>query len=141
MAAPQRVLFLCTHNSARSQMAEGLLRHRGGGAHEVLSAGIEATAVRPEAIKVMAEIGIDISGHESKTLDRFFGEPIDWAVTVCDSACEACPVFPGAAHRANWDLDDPAAAEGTEEERLAVFRRIRDEIDARVTRFVSAGEA
>lgn len=139
-ATAQRVLFLCTHNSARSQMAEGLLRHRGGTGYEVFSAGTEATVVRPEAIAVMGELGIDISGHESKTLERYFREPFDWAITVCDSACQACPVLPGAARRAHWDLDDPAAAGGTEEERLAVFRRIRDEIDARVSAFV-AGDA
>jgi arsenate reductase len=141
MAARQRVLFLCTHNSARSQMAEGLLRHHGGDAYEVFSAGTEATGVRPEAIAVMAELGIDISGHQSKTLERYFREPFDWAITVCDAACEACPVLPGAAHRAHWDLDDPAAAQGSEDERLAVFRRIRDEIDDRVQRFVSSGAA
>ena len=137
--ATQRVLFLCTHNSARSQMAEGLLRERGGDAYEVFSAGTEATAVRPEAIRVMAELGIDIAGQESKRLDRYRGEPFDWVVTVCNPARESCPVFRGAPRNLHWDFDDPAATEGTDEQRLGAFRRIRDEIDARIRAFVLAG--
>ena len=133
----QRVLFLCTHNSARSQMAEGLLRARGGGAYEVFSAGTQATAVRPEAIQVMAELGIDVSGQESKLLDRYLSESFDWVVTVCDRARESCPVFPGARQSLHWDFDDPAAAGGTEERRLEVFRRVRDEIDGRIRDFVA----
>ena len=129
----QRVLFLCTHNSARSQMAEGLLRSVAGDRYEVHSAGTEATSVRPEAIEAMREIGVDITGHESKTLERYIGEPFDWVVTVCDDAREACPVFPGAAHQDHWSLEDPSAATGNEQERLAVFRRVRDEISRRVT--------
>ena len=132
----QRVLFLCTHNSARSQMAEGLLRHYGAGGYQAFSAGTLATGVRPEAVAVMAELGIDISAQESKTLERYFREPFDWAITVCDSACKACPVLPGATRRAHWDLEDPAAAVGSMDERLAVFRRVRNEIDARVRAFV-----
>ncbi|HEX3220709.1 MAG TPA: arsenate reductase ArsC [Candidatus Limnocylindria bacterium] len=132
----QRVLFLCTHNSARSQMAEGLLRHYGAGGYQAFSAGTEATAVRREAVAVMAEVGIDISGQKSKTLDGYFREPFDWAITVCDSACKACPVLPGATRRAHWDLDDPAAAVGSMDERLAVFRRVRNELDSRVRAFV-----
>jgi arsenate reductase (thioredoxin) len=123
-----RVLFLCTHNSARSQMAEGLLRHLAGDSFEAHSAGTEATLVRPLAIRTMDEIGIDISGQESKTLQRYLSEPFDYVITVCDDANEACPFFPGARNRLHWSLEDPSRAEGSEEERLAVFRRVRDEI-------------
>src|SRR5215208_1400890 len=128
----QRVLFLCTHNSARSQMAEGLLRHLAGDRFEIMSAGTEATSVRPEAIRAMADLGVDISGQSSNTLERYLGEPFDYVVTVCDDANEACPVFPGAKNRLHWSLPDPSAAEGTEEERLAVFRSVRDGIRDRV---------
>lgn len=128
----QKVLFLCTHNSARSQMAEGLLRHLAGDRFEVHSAGTEATHVRPRAIVAMREIGVDISGQESKTLDRYLGEPFEYVVTVCDDANEACPVFPGAKNRLHWSFEDPSKATGSEEERLAVFRRVRDEIQARI---------
>ena len=127
-----RVLFLCTHNSARSQMAEGLLRHLAGDRFEVYSAGTEATFVRPEAISVMAELGVDISGQESETLDRYLDEPFDHVVTVCNDANEACPVFPGAKNRLHWSFRDPSRATGAEEERLGVFREVRDEILARV---------
>ncbi len=127
-----KVLFLCTHNSARSQMAEGLLRHLAGDRFEVMSAGTEATFVRPEAISAMAELGIDISGQESETLDRYLDEPFDYVVTVCDEANEACPVFPGARNRLHWSFRDPSQATGSDEERLGVFREVRDEILARV---------
>lgn len=132
-----RVLFVCTHNSARSQMAEGLLRHHGGGRFEAFSAGTEATSVRPEAIAVMEELGVDISGQESKTLERYLGEPFAWVVTVCDRARESCPVVPAAARTAHWSFDDPSEATGSDAERLAVFRRVRDEIDAAVRAFVA----
>jgi arsenate reductase len=129
MAAKKpRVLFLCTHNSARSQMAEGMLRNLAEGRFEVHSAGTEATHVRPQAIKVMEEIGIDISGQESKTLARYLGQPFDYVITVCDEANEACPVFPGAKNRLHWSLEDHSRPYGSEDERLAVFRRVRDEI-------------
>jgi len=128
----ERVLFLCTHNSARSQMAEGLLRRLGGDRFEVASAGTEARGVNPLAVRVMAEIGIDLRGHTSKTLDRFVGEPWDAVITVCDAANESCPVFPVASQRLHWGFDDPSAATGSEEQRLAVFRRVRDEITGRV---------
>jgi arsenate reductase len=128
----QRVLFLCTHNSARSQMAEGFLRDVAGDGFEVASAGTEARGVHPLATRVMAEVGIDLRGHASKTLDRFLGEPWDFIITVCDSANEACPVFPATTRRLHWSLDDPSAARGNEEERLGVFRRVRDEIRSRV---------
>ena len=119
---------MCTHNSARSQMAEGLLRHLTGDRFEAYSAGTEATHVRPQALRVMGELGIDISGQESKTLDRYLGEHFDYVITVCDDAKEACPFFPGAAQRLHWSLQDPAAAEGTEDECLEVFRSVRDRL-------------
>ncbi len=127
-----RVLFLCTHNSARSQMAEGLLRHLAGDRFEAASAGTEARGVNGLAVGAMAEIGIDLRGHTSKTLDRFLGEPWDYVITVCDSANETCPVFPQAAARLHWSFEDPSAAGGTEAQRLAVFRRVRDEIRQRL---------
>ena len=136
----QRVLFICTHNSARSQMAEGLLRHLAGDRFEAHSAGTQATEVRPLAIRAMAEIGIDISGHQSKTLNRYLDEPWDWVITVCDRARESCPVFPGSASAVHWGFDDPAEATGTEEERLAVFRRVREEIAQRLRTFILAAE-
>ena len=118
-----KVLFLSTHNSARSQMAEGLLRHLTGDRFEAYSAGTEATHVRPQALRAMGELAIDISGQESKTLDRYLGEPFGYVVTVCNDAKEAYPFFPAAAQRVHSSLPDPAAAEGTEDERLEVFRR------------------
>jgi arsenate reductase (thioredoxin) len=127
-----RVLFLCTHNSARSQMAEGLLRHLAGDRFEVHSAGTEATHVRPLAIRAMDEIGVDISGQESKTLERYVEDPFDYVITVCDEANEACPFFPGAQNRLHWSFEDPSRADGSEEERLAVFRKVRDQIKSRV---------
>jgi arsenate reductase len=127
----KRVLILCTHNSSRSQMAEGLLRAAAGTHIEVESAGTEATRVHPLAVKAMAERGIDITGHTSKTLDRFLDQAWDDVITVCDSANETCPIFPKAGRRLHWSFEDPSKATGTEEARLAMFRRIRDEIDAR----------
>ena len=129
-----RVLFLCTHNSARSQMAEGLLRHLGGDRFEAHSAGTEATHVRPLAIRAMDEVGVDISAQESETLGRYLREPFDYVITVCDEANEACPFFPGASERLHWSLPDPSKAQGTEEERLEVFRRVRDDIEDRIRR-------
>jgi len=128
----KRVLFLCVHNSARSQMAEGLLRAWGGDEYEVASAGTEAAVVRPLAIRAMAEIGIDISGQTSKTSTTFEGEWFDDAVTVCDDAREACPYFPTARRQVHWAFDDPSAATGSEADQLAVYRRVRDEIAARI---------
>ncbi len=127
-----RVLFICTHNSARSQMAEGLLRQLGSDRFEVFSAGTEATFVRPLAIKAMAELGIDISKQQSKKLDRYLDEPFDDVITVCDTATETCPIFPGAAHRQHWSFEDPSKATGSEDEQLAVYRRVRDEIRSRI---------
>ncbi len=127
-----RILFLCTHNSARSQMAEGLLHELAEDRFEVHSAGTEATHVRPLAIRAMDEIGIDISHQESNTLGQYLGEPFDYVITVCDEANEACPLFPGAKNRLHWSFEDPSQVTGSEEERLAVFRRVRDEIGERI---------
>ena len=135
-----RVLVLCTGNSARSQMGEGLFREEGGGGYEVSSAGTRPSQVRPEAIAVMREIGIDISGHRAKSVDEFAGQEFDFVVTVCDSARDNCPVFPGATQRIHWSLEDPAAVQGTEEERLAAFRRIRDQLRDRVRTFLRERE-
>ena len=127
-----RVLFLCTHNSARSQMAEGLLRRLSGGGAAAFSAGTEATRVRPLAIRAMAELGIDISGQESKSLARYLAEPFDAVITVCDDANEACPMFPGGKRRLHWSFPDPSKATGPEEEQLAVYRAVRDAIRRRI---------
>jgi arsenate reductase (thioredoxin) len=134
----RRVIFVCTHNSARSQMAEGMLRAWGGERFEVFSAGTEATRVRPEAIAAMREIGIDISGQTSKTLEPYLGERFDWLVTVCDQAREACPTLPGAANQVHWDIDDPSAVEGDDEARLRAFRGARDRLRDRIRMFVSS---
>lgn len=113
-------------------MAEGLLRHLAGDRFEAISAGTEATHVRPLAVRTMQEIGVDISGQGSKTLERYLGESFDYVITVCDEANEACPFFPGAASRLHWSFEDPSRAEGPEEERLAVFRTVRDRIRSRI---------
>ena len=132
MPEKKRVLILCTGNSARSQMAEGLLRQLGDERFEAHSAGTEATHVRPLAIRAMAELDIDITGQESKTLDRYLGDPFDEVVTVCDQAAEACPVFPGASRRLHWSFPDPSQVIGSEEEQIAVYRTVRDAIRARI---------
>jgi arsenate reductase len=137
MSGKKRVLILCTGNSARSQMAEGLLRHDAGDEFEVYSAGVEPSHVRPQAIEVMREAGIDISGHRSKSVDEFAGREFDYVITVCDNANERCPVFPGKTRRIHWSFDDPAAVEGDEAAKLAVFRRVRDEIRQRLRPFIS----
>lgn len=131
-----RILVVCTGNSARSQMAEGLLRDEIGDQYEIHSAGTNPSRVRPEAIAVMREIGIDLSGHSSKSVDRFLGREFRYVITVCDNARESCPVFPGEAERVHWSFEDPAAAQGSEEERHAAFRRIRDQIASRIKTFV-----
>jgi arsenate reductase len=129
---PEKVLFICTHNSARSQMAEGMLRTWGGEAFEASSAGTHATEMRPEAVAVMAEIGIDIGSHQSKNLGTFQGEHFDWVITVCDQARRECPVFPGAEQTAHWGIDDPSEVEGDDADRMAAFRKARDELRSRV---------
>ena len=128
-----RVLFLCTHNSARSQMAEGFLRAMAGDRFEAGSAGTEKTSVNPLAIRVMAERGIDLGGHTSKVYADVARRSWDYLITVCDDANERCPWVPGSVKRLHWSLLDPSRATGTEEERLAVFRRVRDRIQERLT--------
>jgi arsenate reductase len=135
----RRVLFLCTGNSARSQIAEGTLRYLAGDEYEVFSAGTEPKGMHPLAVQVMRESGIDISDQRSKSLDEYLRSPFDAVITVCDRANEQCPVFPGNGERIHWSFDDPAAAESTEEQRLAVFRRVRDEIARSIQGFVTAG--
>jgi len=128
----QSVLFVCTHNSARSQMAEGLLNHLFGDRYQAFSAGMEKTSVHPLAIEVMKRIGIDISWHRSKTVDYFVDHKFDIVITVCDRARETCPYIPFRVERLHWSFEDPAAAEGTEEEKLALFEMVRDEIRERI---------
>jgi arsenate reductase len=127
-----RVLFLCVHNSARSQIAEGLLRSITGESVEVHSAGLEAGRLRPEAVTVMAELGLDISRQRSKSVDELAGQRFDIVVTTCDEAKEACPLFPGAAETLHWGLSDPAAVDGDDAARLVAFRHTRDELWSRV---------
>lgn len=133
---PIRVLFVCTHNSARSQLAEALLGRLGGGDFEVHSAGTEATRVNPYAIRVLAEQGIDWTGATSKTIDGFLGQRFDHVITVCDRARETCPYFPGATNTLHWGLDDPSDVQGTDEERLGAFRHTAAEIAVRLGPFL-----
>jgi len=133
-----RVLFLCTHNSARSQMAEGLLRTLAGDRFEAASAGTEKTSVNPLAIEAMAERGIDITGHTSKVVEGLTQEPWDYLITVCDDANERCPFLPGIRTRVHWSFPDPSRAMGSHDERLAVFRRVRDAIEARLSEWLRA---
>ena len=129
MTDRKRVLILCTGNSARSQMAEGILRHDGGRRFEVESAGINPSRVRPEAVEAMREIGIDISSHRSKSAEEFVGQDFDYIITVCDNAKETCPAFPGHAERIHHSFEDPPAPGAADHEStMAVFRRVRDEI-------------
>lgn len=137
-AVKRRVLFVCTHNSARSQMAEGWLRHIAGERFEAHSAGSEATFVRPNAIQAMAEAGVDISGQRSKHLDRYRGQAFDAVITVCDEAAETCPVFPGGGKRLHWSLPDPSQASGSEDVRLKVFRDVRDRLRRLIAEFVAS---
>lgn len=133
----QRVLILCTGNSARSQMAEGLLRSMGGDRFEVFSAGTKPSFVRPEAITVMRDLIVDLSSHRSKSVDEYRDSSFDYVITVCDNAKESCPIFPGKAERIHWSFEDPAAVEGDEETRLNAFRKIRDQIAERLRSFLS----
>ena len=135
----KRVLFLCTHNSCRSQMAEGLVNHDLGDRFQAFSAGTEATRVNPLAIRVLAEIGIDISGHRSKTLDEFAGQEFDHVVTLCGSANEECPLFFGGVRRAHIGFDDPSQLKGVDDEVLPEFRRVRDEIRTRLIDYLTGG--
>jgi arsenate reductase len=119
-------------------MAEGLLRHDAGNIYDVFSAGTKPTHVQPEAITVMHQAGIDISGHRSKSVDEFEGQTFDYVITVCDNAKETCPIFPAKTKRIHWSIEDPAAVQGSEDERLAAFRRVRDELRLRLQRFAEA---
>ena len=132
-----RVLILCTGNSARSQMAEGLLRHLAGNTLAVASAGVAPTSVRAEAVEVMREAGIDISQQHSKSVDEFVGQDFDYVITVCDNANEQCPLFPAKTKRVHWSIEDPAAVTGDTERRLSAFRKARDEIRTRMQNFFS----
>ena len=132
-----RVLFLCTANSCRSQMAEGFLRHFAGDRFEAASAGAQPTQMNPVAVRVMKERGIDISTHRSKDVEEFWKQRVSYVITVCDKAKETCPIFPFAPTSLHWSLEDPAAAQGTEAERLAVFRRVRDQIEEHVREFAA----
>lgn len=139
MQNPERkvkVLFFCTENSCRSQMAEGFLRNLGRNRFDVVSAGTEPAGLNPMAVEVMREVGIDLSSYYSKAIDAFLSEQFDDVITVCDRARESCPVFPGKHKALHWSFDDPAAAQGPPEQRLAVFRRVRNEIDGHVRGFV-----
>jgi len=133
----QRVLILCTGNSARSQMAEGLLRHLAGERVDVFSAGIKPSVVNPLAIRVMDERGIDIRHHRSKPLSEFLQQSFDYVITVCDNAAESCPVFPGRAQRLHWSFPDPALVEGDEHNKFRAFREVRDAIDARLQEWLA----
>jgi arsenate reductase (thioredoxin) len=141
MVDRKRVLILCTGNSARSQMAEGLLRHDAGERFQVESAGTEPSSVRPEAIAVLREQGIDISGHRSKSVEEFAGQSFDYLITVCDSARESCPLFFGAVNRMHHSFEDPAALNGPDEDRLALFRRVRDQLRAYLAEFAQKESA
>lgn len=133
--APRKVLFLCTGNSCRSQMAEGWLRHYAGDRAQVFSAGTKPAGLNPMAVAVMRERGIDISGHHSKHVNDLVKEDFLFVITVCDSARETCPVFPGALYQLHWSFEDPAGATGSEEEKLQIFRKVRDEIAEQVKTF------
>ena len=134
--APIRVLFVCTHNSARSQIAEALLQSQGGGAFDVSSAGTEVTRVNPLAIKVLGDRGIDWSEARSKSVTEFLGQRFDYVITVCDNARETCPVFPGSTNTLHWGLDDPSEVEGTDQEKLAAFELTAIDIATRLRAFI-----
>ena len=133
----KKVLFLCTHNSCRSQMAEGILKNLAGDKFEVYSAGVNPTSVHPLAKKVMKEIGIDISGQQSKSVDEFLDKGFDYVITVCDNARQTCPFFPGNHELLHWSFEDPAIALGSEEERLLRFRKIRDQLRDHIQRLIN----
>jgi arsenate reductase len=133
---PIRVLFVCTGNSARSVMAEALLRRRGGDAFEVHSAGTEPRGINPLTLRVLAEAGIDASCARSKPVTEFLGQPFDYVITVCDQARKVCPVFPGGGQTLHWGYEDPGAVDGTEEERLAAFRRVFIGLGERIATFI-----
>jgi len=135
----KRILFLCTHNSCRSQMAEGLINHFLGDCYQAFSAGTEATRVNPLAARVMAEIGIDLAKHRSKTMDEFASETFDYVITLCGDANEKCPLFFGGVQRVHLGFDDPSRLPGSDDEVLPEYRRVRDEIRKQLTDFLSGG--
>jgi len=135
-AEPIRVLFVCTGNSARSLMAEALVRHKGGTAFEVHSAGTEPRGINPLTLRVLAEAGIDAAWARSKSVTEYLGQQFDYVITVCDQARQTCPVFPGVHESLHWGYEDPAEATGTEEERLAVFRRVFVQLGERINQFI-----
>ena len=136
-----RVLFLCTGNSCRSQMAEGFLRHLAGDRFEVYSAGVNPTQVNPLSVKVMSEVRIDISQQKSKSVKEFLGQQFDYVITVCDNAKQACPVFPGKCEMIHWNLEDPAEAKGSSEERVKVFRETRDKIKKNILELLNKADS
>jgi arsenate reductase len=138
MGRKRRVLFLCTGNSARSQMAEGWLRHLGGDDFEAFSAGTDPKGVNPLSVQVMQDVGVDLSGYTSKHLETYLQDPFDFVITVCDRAKEHCPIFPGDAERLHWSFDDPADPAIPKDQQLQTFRRVRDEIKQRITEFLSS---
>jgi arsenate reductase len=140
LRSPIRVLFVCTGNSARSVMAEALLRRHGGDAFEVYSAGTEPRGVNPLTLRVLADAGIDATGARSKSVDEFRGQRFDYVITVCDQARQSCPVFPGVHESLHWGYEDPAEAIGTEEERLAVFRRVFVQLSERIATFAAIAQ-
>ncbi|MBP1716087.1 MAG: protein-tyrosine phosphatase [Deltaproteobacteria bacterium] len=133
----KRVLFICTHNSARSQMAEGLINHDLAGKLQAFSAGTEPTSVHPLAIAAMSELGIDISRHRSKAIDEFADEKFDFVITLCDHAAESCPIFFGGVQRIHMGFPNPTAVSGSHEEKLTAFRKVRDQIRAQMVEFLS----
>lgn len=135
-ADPIRVLFVCTHNSARSQIAEALLRRYGGEDFEVYSAGTEVSRVNPYAIRVLEEAGIDWSDARSKSITEFLDQKFDYVITVCDRARATCPVFPGSSNTLHWGLDDPSEVEGTDADKLAAFHRTQTDVSARLRPFI-----
>ena len=138
MTYRKRALILCTGNSARSQMAEGLLREMAGDRFDVNSAGVAPSHVRSEAIEAMREIGMDISQYRSKSIDEFLSQPFDYVITVCDNASQHCPVFPGQYKRIHWSIEDPAAIEGDDHTRLEAFRNARDDLRNRLSQFLKS---
>jgi thioredoxin type arsenate reductase len=136
-----RVIFVCTGNSARSQMAEAILRREGGDAFDVVSAGVDPKGVHPMTIRVLADVGIDISHAESKSVARFLGQSFDYVITVCDRARATCPVFPGGSETLHWGVEDPAEVEGTEAERRAAFEQALRELSARIRAFLPLAQA
>ena len=136
----KRVLFLCTHNASRSQMAEAILSRLAGGRFQAESAGTAPTEVHPLAVAAMREIGVDISGQRSKSVDEFVGGPFDYVITLCDEAQEQCPIFPAGVRKLHWGLPDPSAALGDEAARLAAFHRVRDDLAARIRQLTEGAE-